>query len=110
MSLFGYPATILHKKAIVDDWGRPGGFEDVELSAKVVEEQKLIKSTSAENVQGEMIHSSIEVHLEGPHLVTMVDEFVYVTQLGQTIKFRPVHFEVKKNIGMDDVKKVIVYG
>ncbi|WP_172369567.1 hypothetical protein [Sporosarcina jiandibaonis] len=110
MSLFGYPAAILHRKAIVDDWGRSAGFDEVPLSAKVVEEQKLIKSSKVENVQGEMVHSSIEVHLEGPHLVTMLDEFVYVTNLAQVIKFRPVHFEVKKHIGTDDVKKVIVYG
>ncbi|WP_317944319.1 hypothetical protein [Sporosarcina saromensis] len=95
----------MHRKAIVDEWGRPGGFKDVPLTAKVVEEQKLIK-----NAKGEEVHSIVEAHLEGPHLVGMTDEFVYRTQLGQEIKFRPQHIEVKKFLGTDDVKKVIVYG
>lgn len=105
MSLFGYPAVITHKKAIVDEWGRPGGFEESILNAKVVEEQKLIK-----NAEGEEVHSVIEAHLENAQLITMLDEFVYVSKLGPTINFRPQHIEVKKQLATDDVKKVIVYG
>lgn len=105
MSLFGYPADVTHKKALVDIWGRLTGFETVYLKAKVVEEQKLIK-----NAKGEDIHSIIEVHLEGNHHVTMNDEFIYSRDLGIDIDFRPQHLEIKKIIGTDDMKKLIVYG
>lgn len=105
MSLFGYPADILHKQPIVDSWGRVTGFEEVYLKAKVVEEQKLVK-----NSKGEDIHSIIEAHLEGSHHVTEKDEFVYIKDLGLEIDFRPQHWEIKKQLGTDDVKKVIVYG
>lgn len=105
MSLFGYPADITHKKAILDAWNRVTGFETVYLKAKVVEEQKLVK-----NSKGEDVHSIIEAHLEGSHRITENDEFVYVKDLGNEIDFRPQHWEIKKLLGTDDVKKVIVYG
>jgi len=105
MSLFGYPADIIHHKAQLDAWNRVTGFSEVFLKAKVVEEQKLIK-----NSKGEEVQSMIEVHIEGSHIVTMLDEFVYQKDLGNEIRFRPLHYEVKKNIGTDDVKKLIIYG
>lgn len=105
MSLFGYPADITHKVAVLDEWERVKWFEEVPLKAKVIEEQKLIK-----NDKGEHIHSMIEVHLDGAHQIHSVDTFSYITQMGKTINFRPVHFETKKLLGTDIVKKVILYG
>jgi len=123
MSLFGYPADIIHRQSLVDEWGRPSGFgEDVELKAKVVEEQKLIK-----NAKGEEVQSVIEIHLEGAHLIKFSDMFIYLNQRfyesfkhdtrfdphyddAEALSIRPLHIELKKQLGTDDVKKVIVYG
>jgi hypothetical protein len=105
MSLFGYPATVTHYQATVDSWGRVTGFMDDSKDAKVVEEQKLIK-----NNKGEEITSIAEIHLEGANLVTVHDYFEYVNEFNQTIRYDVLHIEIRKDIGADDVKKVIVYG
>lgn len=105
MSLFGYPTKVIHRMALLDNWNRVYDFDDAPLNAKVVEEQKLIK-----NAKGEEVHSMIEVHIEGSHVVTLLDEFVYRQDLENEIRFRPLHYEVKKNIGTNDVKKLIIYG
>lgn len=105
MSLFGYPAEITHKKAVIDTWGRVSAFTDSVKKAKVIEEQKVIK-----NDQGEEVQSIIEVHLEGAHTIGISDQFTYMNKMGKEIKFRPLHYEIKKLLGTDQVKKVIVYG
>ncbi|PKH09859.1 hypothetical protein [Planomicrobium sp. MB-3u-38] len=105
MSLFGYPADIIHKKATVDAWGRVSWFVDESKKAKVIEEQKIIK-----NAQGEEVQSNIEIHLEGAQKIGAADQFLYKNQMGKEITIRPLHYEIKKVLGTDDVKKVIVYG
>lgn len=105
MSLFGYPADIVHKKATVDEWDRVKWFVDSNKKAKVVEEQKIVK-----NAQGEEVQSIVEVHLEGAHSIGTSDQFVYINQLGKKITFRPLHYEIKKVMGTDNIKKVVVYG
>jgi hypothetical protein len=105
MSLFGYPATIKHFSATIDSWGRVSGYTVQSKNAKVVEEQKEIK-----NGKGEDIQSIAEIHLEGAQLVKGQDYFEYVNALGQTIRYDVRHIEIKKEMGTDDVKKVIVYG
>lgn len=113
MSIFGYPATIRHFSAIVDDWGRVTGYTDVEKVAKVKEEQKLIRTTSkVENVNvfsSEDVLSVAEIHLEGSHKVTTEDYFEYTNQLNEIVRFNVKNVEIKKKIGTDEVKKVIVY-
>ncbi|WP_339271735.1 hypothetical protein MKY48_08675 [Paenibacillus sp. FSL W8-0187] len=105
MSLFGYPATVTHwHVGGKDDWGRPQQpISDVK-AAKVVEEQRLIR-----NARGEEIQIAYEIHLEGPQSVTLDDYFEYENKLGMKIRCDVAHFEVKKYLGTDDVKKVIVY-
>ncbi|MGM0971684.1 MAG: hypothetical protein ACQEW2_02370 [Bacillota bacterium] len=105
MSLFGYPATVTHYKAQTDSWNRVIGYIPEVKSAKVVEEQKEIK-----NGEGEEVQSIAEIHLEGAHLVTSNDYFEYVNALGRTIRYDVQHIEIKKQMGTDEVKKVIVYG
>lgn len=105
MSLFGYPADIIHNVASVDVWNRVTGYTPVSKKAKVVEEQKLIQ-----NAEGEEVHSIAEIHLEGNHNVSTNDYFLYTNGLGQEIKYTIRHIEIKKQLGTDDVKKVIIYG
>lgn len=104
MSLFGYPATVTHYKATIDSWGRVSGYTTVAKNAKVVEEQKEIR-----NAKGEDIQSIAEIHLEGPQLVRTQDYFEYVNAFGQTIRYDVRHIEIKKEMGTDSVKKVIIY-
>jgi hypothetical protein len=105
MSLFGYPATITHYSANMDSWGRVTGYTPLQKNAKVVEEQKEIK-----NVKGEDIQSIAEIHLAGAQLVKGQDYFKYINALGQTVRYEVRHIEIKKEMGTDAVKKVIVYG
>lgn len=105
MSIFGYPATVTHYSAQVDDWGRVTGYTPSTKSAKVVEEQKLIK-----NSQGEEIQSIAEIHLKGANEVTVHDYFLYTNALGKEVRYDVKHIEIKKNLGTDDVKKVVIYG
>lgn len=105
MSLFGYPATVIHYHSDVDEWGRPLPPSDTERAAKVVEEQKLIK-----NAKGEDIQVAYEIHVEGAIPIGFDDYFLYTNALGLEIRCDVAHFEVRKFIGTDDVKKVIVYG
>lgn len=105
MSLFGYPAKVIHWHSEVDEWGRPLQPTDTVKAAKVFEEQRLIR-----NARGEEIQIAYEIHLEGPNLVSFEDYFDYVNQLGVEIRCHVAHIEVKKYIGTDDVKKVVVYG
>jgi hypothetical protein len=104
MSLFGYPATITHFMAKVDNWGRISGYDSVEKNAKVVEEQKEVK-----NGRGEEIQSIAEIHLEGANKISSQDYFEYINAFGDTIRYEVKHYEIKKNMGTDDVKKVVVY-
>lgn len=105
MSLFGYPATVIHYHSEVDDWGRPLPPTSTARAAKVVEEQKLIK-----NARGEEVQVAYEIHIEGAIPVGFEDYFLYTNALGFEIRCDVAHFEVKKYLGTDDVKKVIVYG
>ncbi|KAB2335083.1 hypothetical protein [Bacillus mesophilum] len=105
MSLFGYPADVIHKSAKLDNWNRVIGYESISKKAKVVEEQKLIK-----NDKGEDVLSISEIHLEGPQDIKFNDYILYTNALGKENRYDIKHIEVKKNIGTDDVKKVIVYG
>lgn len=105
MSLFGYPAVIVHKQAKKDVWQRVVFFDDAKRSAKVVEEQKLVR-----NAQGEEIQTAYQIHLEGNVAVSYQDLFVYKQHTDDEIKIRPLHIEKRKNLGTDIVKKVIVYG
>jgi hypothetical protein len=104
MSIFGYPASITHYQATLDMWNRVTGFSAVEKKAKVVEQQKLIR-----NDKGEEVQSIAEIHLEGLHDIRLQDYFEYVNALGQKVKYIIRHIEIKKNLGTDQVKKVIVY-
>ncbi len=105
MSLFGYPATIVHVQASKDDWGRPIMLPPVVRDAKVIEEQKRIRTAN-----GEEVTISYEVHIEGDVAVSLDDQINYKYQTTEQISFRVRHFEKKKFLGTDDVKKVIVYG
>jgi hypothetical protein len=104
MSLFGYPATVTHYQADIDSWGRVSGYTPVTKKAKVVEEHKEIK-----NGKGEEILSIAEIHLEGPQKVKGQDYFLYVNNFGETIRYDVKHYEIKKEMGTDNMKKVIVY-
>ncbi|MFE8697978.1 hypothetical protein ACFYKT_16675 [Cytobacillus sp. FJAT-53684] len=111
MSLFGYPADIVHYSAMLDSWGRVDtqnyltGFKPIPKKVKVIEEQKLIK-----NDKGEEVHSIAEIHLEGTQELKMQDYFLYTNALGKEVRYDIKHIEIKKNLGTDEVKKVIVYG
>ncbi|REK68000.1 MAG: hypothetical protein C6P35_03250 [Cohnella sp.] len=105
MSLFGYPAKVVHYHSETDEWGRPLPPTATEKSAKVEEEQRLIR-----NARGEEVQIAYTIHLEGPNAVGFDDYFEYVNALGVTIRCDVAHIEVRKFIGTDDVKKVIVYG
>jgi hypothetical protein len=104
MSLFGYPADVTHYQANVDTWGRVSGYTPVSKKAKVVEEQKEIR-----NAKGEDIQSIAEIHLEGPQLIKTQDYFEYINALGQQLRYDVRHIEIKKEMGTDNVKKLIVY-
>lgn len=105
MSIFGYPATVTHYHSEKDGWGRPLPPTITPKSAKVDEEQRIIK-----NAKGEEVQIAYTIHLEGAHAIESDDYFEYVNKLGKTITVRLAHYEVKKHLGTDDVKKVIVYG
>lgn len=105
MSLFGYPATVIHQQAIVDDWNRVAGYTPETKAAKVVEEQKIVK-----NAKGEDVQSIAEIHLEGSQQINSKDYFNYENAFGDTVSYYIKHIEVKKHLGTDEVKKVIVYG
>lgn len=105
MSIFGYPAKVVHWHSEVDDWGRPFPPTPTEKSAKVVEEQRLIR-----NGRGEEVQIAYTVFLPGTNAVEFDDYIVYVNKLGVTIRCEIAHIEVRKYLGTDDVKEVIVYG
>ncbi len=105
MSLFGYPATVVHWHSEKDEWGRPLAPEATERDAKVVEEQRLIKNSRGEDVQ-----TAYTIHIEGAVPLSFDDYFLYVDQLGAEIRCDVAHYEVRKHLGTDDVKKVIIYG
>lgn len=105
MSLFGYPAKVRHYHSESDDWGRPKPPTETERDAKVVEEQQLIK-----NGRGEEVLTAYTIHIEGAIPLSFDDYFLYIDQLGAEIRTDVAHYEVKKHLGTDDVKKVIVYG
>lgn len=105
MSLFGYPATVKHFHSETDDWGRPLPPTETERAAKVVEEQRLIKNSRGEDVQ-----IAYTIHFEGAIPLSFDDYFLYVDQLGTEIRCDIAHYEVRKYLGTEDVKKVIVYG
>jgi len=105
MSLFGYPAKVVHFHSGKDEWGRPLPPAVTEKAAKVVEEQKLIK-----NAKGEEIQVAYEIHLEGVNAVSFDDYIEYIDALGETITINVAHYEVRKFLGTDVVKKVVVYG
>jgi len=105
MSLFGYPAKVVHYHSEKDEWGRPLPPTATEKPAKVEEEQRLIR-----NARGEEVQIAYTIHLEGPHAIAFDDYFEYTNALGVTVRCDVAHFEVKKFLGTDDVKKVIVYG
>jgi hypothetical protein len=105
MSLFGYPAKVVHFHSGLDEWGRPLPPVETEMAAKVVEEQRLIK-----NAKGEEVQIAYTIHIEGVNAVGFDDFFEYVNALGETIRIDIVHYEVRKYLGTDDVKKVVVYG
>lgn len=105
MSLFGYPAVVTHYHPGVDDWGRPILADPVEKAAKVVEEQKLVK-----NAKGEDITVAYTVYLEGVNAVGMDDWLMYTNALGDEIRIDVKHYEIRKYLGTDDVKEVVLYG
>ncbi|RKD20965.1 hypothetical protein BEP19_14865 [Ammoniphilus oxalaticus] len=105
MSLFGYPAAVVHFHSQKDDWGRPLPPVEVIKSAKVVEEQKVIK-----NNKGEEVQVAYEVHIEGVNPIGFDDYFMYTNALGQEIRIGISHYEIRKHLGTDKVKKVIIYG
>lgn len=113
MSLFGYPATVIHHKAVLDDWGRVVSRTSISLNAKVVEEQKLVRTIRQSGAQGtyqaQDVQSSAEIHLEGLHTIGFSDHFEYENESGQTIVYDVLHVEIRKQLGTDDTKKVIVY-
>ena len=105
MSLFGYPTKVTHFHSALDEWGRPLPPTPTERDAKVVEEQKLIR-----NARGEEIIVTGEIHVEGAIPLSFDDYFEYVNALGETVRYDVAHYEMRKFLGTDDVKKVIVYG
>lgn len=105
MSLFGYPATVRHFHSEFDDWGRPLPPSETERAAKVVEEQRLIR-----NARGEEIQIAYTIHVEGAVPISFDDYFLYTDQLGTEIRVDVAHYEIRKYLGTEDVKKVIVYG
>ncbi|WP_020615744.1 hypothetical protein [Paenibacillus daejeonensis] len=104
MSLFGYPGRVTHYHHAKDDWGRPLPPTTRVLDAKVVEEQKIIK-----NARGEEVQVNGEIHLEGAHPISFDDYFMYLNAIGAEVRYDVEHYEIRKFIGTDDVKKVIVY-
>jgi hypothetical protein len=104
MSLFGYPATIVQYQAQLDSWNRVTGYSPLQKMAKVVEEQKLIK-----NGTGEEIHSIAEIHIEGTQRIGPHDYFEYINGFGVKMRFDIRHIETKKQMGTDNVSKVIIY-
>lgn len=104
MSIFGYPATITHNAAIKDNWNRVSGYSPTQKNAKVIEQQKLIK-----NEKGEEIQSIAEIHLEGAQSLSHQDYIEYANALGKTVRYNVKHIEIKKQLGTDEVKKVIIY-
>lgn len=104
MSLFGYPATVTHFQAQLDSWNRVIGYTTQTKAAKVVEEQKIIKDGKGEEVQ-----SIAEIHLEGVQTLGMQDYFLYTNGLGKEVRYDIKHLVIKKTLGTDEVKKVIVY-
>lgn len=105
MSLFGYPATVTHFQAQKDSWNRVTGYTSSRKNAKVVEEQKLVRTS-----EGEEVISIAEIHLKGAQNISTHDYFEYVNALRQTVKYLVKHIEVKKQLGTDQVNKVIIYG
>lgn len=105
MSIFGYPAKVTHYHSDPDEWGRPLPPTAIEKDAKVVEEQRLIK-----NMRGEEVQIAYVIHLPGANAISLDDYIEYVNALGLTIRVDVAHYEVRKYLGTDDVKKVIVYG
>lgn len=105
MSLFGYPAKVVHFHSGLDDWGFPLPPTSAEKNAKVVEEQQMIL-----NGKGEQIQIAYEVHLEGANAVGFEDYFEYTNSLGVLIRIECAHFEVKKYLGTEVVKKVVIFG
>jgi hypothetical protein len=105
MSIFGYPAKVVHWHSVKDDWGRPLPPTPTEKSAKVVEEQRLIR-----NARGEEVQIAYTIFLPGLNAVGFDDYIVYVNKLGVTIRCDIAHIEVRKYLGTDDVKEVVVYG
>lgn len=105
MSLFGYPATVQHYHSELDDWGRPLTPIGTKRAAKVVEDQKLIKNSRGEDVQ-----IAYTIHVEGTVPISFDDYFLYVDQLGKETRIDVKHYEVRKYLGTDDVKKVVIYG
>lgn len=104
MSLFGYPASVTLFHSEKDDWGRPLPPIQTEYNAKVVEEQKVIA-----NFRGEEVQITGEVHIEGSIALGFDDYIEYVNVLGVTLHYDVAHYEVKKYLGTDIVKKVIIF-
>jgi hypothetical protein len=104
MSLFGYPASVTHFSATFDAWQRVIGYTQISKKAKVVEGQKEIK-----NNKSEMVQCNAEIHLEGPQKINHQDYFLYVNEFGETVRYDVMHTEIKKEMGTDKVKKVIIY-
>lgn len=105
MSIFGYPATVRHFHSLKDDWGRPLPPSETERAAKVIEEQRLIR-----NSRGEEVQIAYEIQIEGAIPISFDDYFMYINALDLEVRCDVAHYEVRKFIGTDDVKKVIVYG
>jgi hypothetical protein len=104
MSIFGYPATVVHYQAQLDTWNRVTSYLSIQKTVKVVEEQKIIK-----NGKGEEVQSIAEIHLEGLQRVSPHDYFEYLNGFGEKMRFDVRHVETKKQMGTDNVKKVIIY-
>jgi hypothetical protein len=105
LSLFGYPATVIHQVAVLDTWGRASKYDSITKNAKVVEEEKVIK-----NDQGEEVHSIVQIHLEGTQNVKTQDYFLYTNDSGEEKRYDVQHIKIKKQMGTNEVKKVIIYG
>ncbi|WP_232380854.1 hypothetical protein [Paenibacillus tianjinensis] len=89
----------------MDEWGRPIPADPVVKDAKVVEEQKLVK-----NARGEDIQVAYTVYLEGVNAVGMDDWLMYTNALDIEIRIEVKHYEIRKYLGTDDVKEVVLYG
>jgi len=105
MSLFGYPAKVVHWHSGKDDWERPLPPIETEKAAKIIEEQRLIR-----NAKGEEVQIAYTIFLEGVNALSLDDYFEYKNALGEKITIRVSHYEVRKFLGTDDVKEVVVYG